>query len=113
MSSILPFDNAVINGTEIETTDFVNGSGSLTEKGSDTSVTTADNRIHNIRKSISRSADFELYGDQTSLNSAPGLGTSCVLKHGSSEVASFTGIVSASYNSSSLTTSISIAGDSQ
>lgn len=112
MASILPFDNATINGTPVAASAFVHGSGSLQEKGSDKAVTTSDGRIHNHREAINREASFEAHGDQTSLGgNTRSVGVAIVLKNGVTTVASFNGIVTATYNDSSKTTSFSIAGD--
>lgn len=111
MASILPFDNATIAGTPLAASDFVHGSGSLQEKGSDKAVTTADGRIHNHREAVNRDGSCEAHGDKTSLNSARGVGVAIVLKNGVDTIASFPGIVTASYSESSKTTSISITGD--
>jgi hypothetical protein len=111
MASILPFDNATLDGTTVAASDFVHGSGQYTEAGQDIQTTTADGKIHHDRQSVTRRASMELYGDKTSLNSAVGLGVTCVLKRSSSTITTFTGIVSATYNESSKTTRIEIAGD--
>lgn len=111
MASVLPFNKATINSVDIDTDEFVNGSGTLTKKGNDKAVTTSDNRIHNVREKINREAKFEAYGDKTALNSAAGLGTTIVLSYGVTQVDTFTGIATAAYNDSSKTTSITIKGD--
>ncbi len=112
MASILPFDNATINSVDIAASEFVNSSGTLTEQGSDKSVTTADGRIHNIRESINSQAQFECYGDQTSLDSGTGTGVTCALKDGETTIKTMTGVVTATYNAGNNSTSISITGDS-
>jgi hypothetical protein len=111
MANILPFDNASLGGTAVAVADFVHGSGQYSEAGQDIRVVTADNRIHNIRQSVARRASFEAYGDKSSLNSPAGLGQAIVLTRASTQVASFTGIVTATYNEQSKTTRIEIAGD--
>ncbi len=109
--SQLPFDNAVFGSTAVPATAFVHGSGSISLKGEDTATTTADGRIHNDRIAENYEASCELYGDQTSLDSAAGLGDAIVFKAGTDTVLSGTGIVSAEYSKEKNTTSISIAGD--
>ncbi len=109
--SVLPFDNAVIGSTPVPAAAFVHGSGTITLKGEDTATTTADNRIHNDRIAENFEASCELYGDQTSLDSAAGLGGAVVFKSGEDTILSGTGIVSAEYSKEKNTTSISIAGD--
>lgn len=110
---MLSFNKAVINGASVLQGDFVSGSGSLSVKGSDKSVTTADGSIHHIRSALSKEASFEAFGDWTSLSSSCGLSVPVALYSGATLLASFNAIVSASYNSSSRTTSISLQGDSE
>jgi hypothetical protein len=111
MASVLPFDNVVVNSTAIGTDEFVAGSGSYTEMGSDKAVTTADGRIHNIREAINYSANFEVYGDKTTLQGAVGLGKTVVLKKTAATIATLTALVTAVYSHSSRTTKFTITGD--
>jgi len=107
----LPFNNATIGGTTVSTSDFVHGSGTLTENGQDVATTTADGRIHNDRQAVNIQAEMELYGDKTTLNSDVGLSEAIVLKQDSDTVKSVNGIVTATYNKQSRTTRVSIQGD--
>ena len=111
MSSVLPFDNAIFGGVEVPADEFVHGSGSITLKGEDSAVTTADNRIHNDRIAENFDGACELYGDRTDLDSPAGVGEAAVFKAGIDTVLSGTGIVSAEYSKDKNTTSISITGD--
>ena len=111
MASKLPFDNAEFGGVAVGTDEFVHGSGSLTLKGEDTAVTTADNRIHNDRIAENFEGSCELYGDRTDLDSPAGTGQDVAFKNGAGVIYSGTGIVSAEYSKEKNTTSLSIAGD--
>ena len=111
MSSVLPFDNAVFDEDVVEEDEFVHGSGSITLKGEDSAVTTADNRIHNDRLAENFEGSCELYGDRTDLDSAAGTGKAVVFKAADNTILSGTGIVSAEYSKEKNTTSISITGD--
>ena len=111
MASKLPFDNAEFGGVPVGKEEFVHGSGSVTLKGEDTAVTTADNRIHNDRIAENFEGSCELYGDRTDLDSPAGTGQDVAFKNGTGVIYSGTGIVSAEYSKEKNTTSISVAGD--
>ena len=111
MAPVLPFDNASFGSTTVTAALFVNGSGTITLKGEDTATTTADNRIHNDRIAENFEASCELFGDQTSLDSAAGTGDAIIFNSDTTPILSGTGIVTAEYSKEKNTTSISIAGD--
>lgn len=111
MSSVLPFDNASLGAVDVPADEFVHGSGSITLKGEDSAVTTADGRIHNDRIAENFEGACELYGDRTDLDSPAGVGAAAVFKAGATTILSGVGIVSAEYSKDKNTTSISITGD--
>jgi hypothetical protein len=107
MASVLPFDNASIGGVSVPAAEFVEGSGVYKETGHDNAVTTADGRIHNYRQTITREASFECYGDKSALATGKGLGVAVTV----GSVGSFTGLVTAAYDTSNRKTSVSVKGD--
>jgi hypothetical protein len=116
MATKLPFNYFTDGSNPITEPELVHGSGTYREAGNDNAVSTADGRIHNHRKTIEPSADFEVYGDRTDLESAAGLGVAITLKLGGAagtliSHASFVGIITATYSAQDDKTRISIAGD--
>ena len=108
MASYLPIDNATIDGNAIATSAFVHNTGRLTLNGDDVAVTTADGRIHNIRKKVNARFEFQAYGDQTALETAAqSLGVTCVLKRDSTTVKTGTAVASARYENNQGTTTLS------
>lgn len=108
MSAQLPIKTATLGGTAITEDEFVFGSGSLQIQGADTSVTTADGKLHHERRFRSFQGGLELYGDRTSLNTAAGLAASQTLG-----TVSFTGLVTATFDRNSNTTRVEVKGDPQ
>jgi len=109
--SKLPFNSITIDGQTFGPDKFVAGSGSIEEKGSDKAVILADGHIMNIREAVNWQCTCELYNDQTDLNGAIGTGIPVSVSYGATALRSGTGIVTASYNESSYTTSVTIQGD--
>ena len=100
-----------VGGVEIDTGDFVRGSGELNLKGNDGETTLANGRIKNFRRTVTPAAAFDAQGDKSTLNSDDGLGVAVTLKRGSTTVRSLTGIVSARYNENAKTTRVTITCD--
>lgn len=71
MACTFPF-NQVKRGSAvlIPPAAFVYGSGSISVKGDDSAVTTADGLIHNYRNAITPEASCEARGDYRSLDTA-------------------------------------------
>jgi len=111
MASVIPFNNATINGVSVTTAEILHGSCNYVKNGQDVATTTADGRIHNDRTVVTKDITFECYGDKTSLESTVGLGTTVVLKYDSTTVDTVTGIVTASYDSNTKTTQIKVYVD--
>lgn len=111
MASVTTFDNLSIDGVAVPAADFVAGSGSFKETGKDIETTTADGKMHHDRQSIKPEAACSLYGNKESLNSPAGLGQAIVIKRGAVTVKSFTGIISAEYDSASRQTKLTLTGD--
>ena len=86
MSSVLPIDNAIINGVAISPGEFIHDTANYTINGQNIANTTADGKIHNLRQAVSGECSFELFGDRTELNSIAGLGVECILKSGTTVV---------------------------
>lgn len=110
MASLLRFDNCALGTNTLAATSFVTGSGRVAMAGDDGKVTTADGRIHNFRRTITPKADCELYGNQTVVETAVGLGVVCTFKRGTTTVKTFTGVVTAQYQDNTKTTKVSVVG---
>lgn len=131
MASVLPFNQISIgNSVLAEPAVFVYGTGSITMKGEDNAVTTADGKIHNYRSALSPEARCELKGDfRASADTGdaasngvdtgvawPTLGSNITLQLVSSrsatpvDIASFGAVVSAEYDAERNTTSVTITG---
>lgn len=110
MASRLRFDNCVLGTNTIAAAAFVSGSGRITLAGDDGKVTTGAGRIHNFRRTITPKAECELYGDQTVVETAPGLGVTCAFKRGTTTVKSFTAVVSPQYQDNMKTTKVTATG---
>ena len=102
----LPFSSRTLGGTSVTSAQMVFGSGSLTKTPNDTSVTTADNKIHNVRISNSYEASFDMFGDHRSLETDPGLPVACTILG-----ETFYGHVTCEYDDSAKTTAVSVVGN--
>lgn len=124
MATVLPFNKITIGGTLVAgPDDFIYGTGNLKLKGEDTAVTTADGKIHNYRSALSPEATVEVRGNKCAKSTGqtekwPTAGGTIVLALASSlsdasptEVASFSGIISAEYDGEQNKTTLTIKGD--
>ena len=126
MACQLPFNIIKVGSTTIAgPKDFIYGSGSLSLKGDDSAVTTADGRIHNFRNALTPEASCEVRGDKRSVGTAypdgdaaswPELAKSVTLAHVDSrdgtetEVKTFSAIVAAEYDTRENKTSLTLKG---
>lgn len=116
--SILPADTLVItpNGgiaVTLDGDDIVAGSLRVELVGDDGDVTTADGNRHYFRRIKTYRAEAEVWTDRRADVRAPngkGLPAQVDVKNGSVTVATFFGVVSASYSDDNRTTRISIEG---
>ncbi len=67
MHRYFPFDSVTINGLSIAENELVAAAMRFISGGNDTTVTTADGKVHRFRRSIRREAMFELFGDRSAL----------------------------------------------
>ncbi|MPN61158.1 hypothetical protein SDC9_208892 [bioreactor metagenome] len=110
MASLIPFNKIVSASLTVEPHDFIAGSGTLSVKGIDRTVSTADGVIHHIRQALVREARCEVFGDVSQMNSAPGLASTVSPYYNSTLVATFNALISTSYDNSSKTSSVRITG---
>ncbi len=114
MASVMPFDNAVIDGTAVPASTFIAGSGEYREEGVDVAVTTADGRIHRERQAVLRRARFRVRGNlAASLESGVGPTVPVSLKLGANAIAAFSGLVTARYLAGKRETRVEIRGDAE
>lgn len=123
MATVLPFNNITIGGVQVAgPDDFIYGTGRINLKGEDTAVTTADGKIHNYRTALSPEGSVEVRGNKCAKATGqtekwPTAGGALVLGFVSSsgatptEVASFSGIISAEYDGEQNKTTLTIKGD--
>ncbi len=111
MPSLLPFDNALIGDHHLPAELVLPGSGTYQERGRDIATTTADGRIHHDRQAVDIRARLELRGDHTHLDTLPATTDTITLRRGSTVIATFTGLVSASWSDRTRTTILDFAGD--
>lgn len=131
MASVLPFNQILVGSSTLAAPDaFVYGTGSITMRGEDNAVTTADGKIHNYRAACSYEARCELRGDlRTSADTGdaasggvdtgvawPTLGGTIKLQLVPSrggtpaDIISFGAVVSAEYDAERNTTSVTMTG---
>lgn len=110
------FNNCTINGTTIAIAGFVAGSGEVDLIGKDVEYTTDDHVMHNLRTNIYSNAKFEAFGDQSDLNTDPDsdvFGGTHVFYMDTTVVATFDGVVTATYSEDKTATSVEIRGESE
>jgi hypothetical protein len=111
MATQLKVDNATIDGDAIATSAFVAGSCSYSPDVKMNEVVTSDGKLHQVPMHVEGTASFEMHGDGTEHNTGLGNGVTVILKTGASAVATFTGLVSASYDESEHKTKLDIKID--
>ena len=112
--AILRFNRVEIDGTTISTAEFVSGSGRLNYVGDDSAVTTADGRVHNVRRARNYRAAFNMYGDGIAFaTEAPGLGKTVKFYRDTTTtaIATFTAVTSCTYNPNDRTSAMTVTGD--
>ncbi|MBO5959578.1 MAG: hypothetical protein J6Q65_05600 [Lentisphaeria bacterium] len=67
MHRYYPFDSVILNGREIPDNGIIAASMRFLSDGDDTTITTADGKIHFLRRTLRRLAEFSLYGDHRTL----------------------------------------------
>lgn len=110
-SSVIAFNKISIDGLVISDSEFVSGSGSLSIRGNDRNVVTADGVIHHFRISRSAGVSFRVYGDKSSLSSPLGEAVAVNVYRDDSLIHSFQGIVTINYSSDPALSSVSISGN--
>lgn len=112
MATELHFDNLSVGGTTIAASAFVSDSGRLTLGGDDGAVSTADGKIHNFRRALTKRGTCSIYGDGKAYETdGPGLGVTCVFKRGTSTVATWTAAVASEYSTNDRTSRLTFTGD--
>lgn len=110
------FNNCSLNGVSVSIGGFVAGSGEIVVSGRDVQYTTDDHVIHNLRTNISSVARFKGFGDITSLSTDPTSGVfggSHIFYLDTTSVATFSGVVLATYSEKDNVTSITVTGEAE
>lgn len=113
MAKVLPFDNAVINGQTIASSEFVFGSGSIQARPQEISVTTADGKVHNATLSEVYAASFDMWGDVRDdiRVTTPSVGVTCTLKKAATTVLTGFATYGVRYNQAQNTSTITLQFD--
>jgi len=110
------FNNCSINGEVVTIAEFVAGSGVVDVMGKDVAYTTDDHVMHNLRTNVYSNAEFKMFGDATSLNTDPTVdvfGGTHIFYLDTTTVATFSGVVMATYNENDNETTIKIRGEAE
>lgn len=111
------FNNCILNGVTVSIATMVTGSGILDSIGYDKAWTTLNHCIKNVRLGVLNRAKFQLYGDQSVLNTQSrttnddNFGGTHDFYYDSTLIESFDGLVTAEYDDESRLTNIAVRGE--
>ncbi|OGV56542.1 MAG: hypothetical protein A2X49_06610 [Lentisphaerae bacterium GWF2_52_8] len=110
MASIFPFNTVSIDDSIIGPEFFVQGRGVLLCSGSDRVFVGPSGEIKLLRTAVLHKASFQTHGKHPELSTESSLGAAISISCGSTLLASFSGLVSASYDAAKNTTTFIISG---
>jgi hypothetical protein len=108
------FNNCIVNGVTISAKEFVQGSGEIMLTGQDTSRTTDDHIMHNLRLNEKHTAKFQTFRDHSELETEPRndvFGGPQIFLLDSEIVDMFDGVVSVEFDEKGNSTMVTVSGE--